>query len=212
VTRHEQRLVCKAIAAIVPPPALIVDLPCGTGKLSRVLAATGASIVGGDISLAMMKIARDHYGWVPSFRGFVRFDAATCPFASGSVDCVVSLRLMHRVPPDVRRQILSELARISRRHVVVSYGLTGVRERVRDSIRGLFLDAGTDRQLAVPAAALTHELAEAGLRSVSCQRVLWGLSREVIVLATKIGTALAAAPPTLSLVATPLHAAQDPRR
>jgi len=86
----------------------ILDLPCGAGRMSVLLAATGRfRVVSGDYSPGMLAVARrrvDH--------PLVRCDAFALPFADATFDRVLTLRLVfHYAAPE---GILSELARILR--------------------------------------------------------------------------------------------------
>jgi SAM-dependent methyltransferase len=188
VAWHEQRLVRKALRRI---PAMsgggrlgrLADIPCGTGKLAGVLSELRAPVVGGDISPAMIAIARQHAAG--RLHRFVRHDIVACPFRNGAFRCVISLRLMHRVPSDVRAAMLAEIARTSDGYAIVSYGVINALQHARDRIRALFVSPLPYRRLAVEPAELTEELQHAGFDIQARFSVLWGLSREVIVLAAK---------------------------
>src|SRR3954454_9707739 len=77
------------LLSYVSPPARILDLCCGTGKLAGVLAGRGYRVTGVDSSAAMLKCAVED---VPSEEFLVRdardfsfelpFDAAVCTFDS----------------------------------------------------------------------------------------------------------------------------------
>lgn len=125
--------------------ATVIDIPAGTGKLANVLAGLNADIVACDISPNMLSIAKDVYDRI-GYRK-VRFqvcDAARLAEADvGSVDAVVCLRLMHRVPSDVRKNILAQFALVAG-HVVVSYGIESLFHRYRRRLRSLIFGGGTD--------------------------------------------------------------------
>jgi SAM-dependent methyltransferase len=100
----------------------VLDLPCGTGRFTGHLARLGLEVVGGDISLQMMREAAvspqvQHPGVV----GHVQGDAENLPFSDRALDCVVSIRFMFHVDPITRRRILREMGRISKRWLIVDY-------------------------------------------------------------------------------------------
>src|SRR5437588_822513 len=49
----ERRHVARALKQCQPPPAVLLDVPCGTGKLAKVLATMETEVVGADLSTAM---------------------------------------------------------------------------------------------------------------------------------------------------------------
>jgi len=100
----------------------VLDLPCGTGRFTGDLAGSGLNVIGGDISLQMMREAAVSRRLEDAcILGYVQADAEALPFPEEFVDCVVSIRFMFHVDPVTRRRILREMGRISRRWLVVDY-------------------------------------------------------------------------------------------
>jgi ubiquinone/menaquinone biosynthesis C-methylase UbiE len=100
----------------------IVDLPCGTGRFTGHLARAGYQVVGGDISIEMMQqAARQPAVQHTNIAGYVRADAEALPFATKSVDALMSIRFLFHVDPDMRRRMLREFGRVSRRWVIADY-------------------------------------------------------------------------------------------
>jgi demethylmenaquinone methyltransferase/2-methoxy-6-polyprenyl-1,4-benzoquinol methylase len=88
------------------PSALVLDVGCGTGDLARSLTSGGHRAVGVDLSFGMLAAAR------PGRAPLVQADAAALPFASASVDGVISgfaVRNFADLPG-----VLAELARVLR--------------------------------------------------------------------------------------------------
>ncbi len=75
------------VLELLPPFRGVLDLGCGTGRLSRALATSGA-VVGLDTSAAMLAAARRE-----NPARLVQGDAFRLPFADASFDAVVALRL-----------------------------------------------------------------------------------------------------------------------
>jgi len=161
----------------------VLDLPCGTGRFTGDLAGSGLKVIGGDISLQMMREAAasrrlDNAGIL----GYVQADAEALPFSSESIDCIVSIRFMFHVDPVTRRRILREMGRISRRWLVVDYrhrySARWVLWRVRHAL-GL-LRQTPER---VSRGGLRSEFDDAGLQIRSVIPVRRWLSDKWIVLA-----------------------------
>ncbi len=77
----------ETVLSLLPPSRRILDLGCGTGRLTRVLAGRSWT-VGLDASAAMLAQARQNCA-VPLVQG----DAFALPFAGPSFDTVVALRV-----------------------------------------------------------------------------------------------------------------------
>jgi ubiquinone/menaquinone biosynthesis C-methylase UbiE len=98
-----------------------LDLPCGTGRFTDRLVECGYEVIGSDISLEMMERAKVRIGPMRGLLGFVRADAESLPLPDDSVDCVMSIRFLFHVDPVTRVRILKEMARISRRWLILDY-------------------------------------------------------------------------------------------
>ncbi len=72
----------------MPPVPRVLDLGCGTGRLTRALAARSQT-VGLDAATAMLQVAREANG-----SPFVQGDAFALPFADASFDALTALRLV----------------------------------------------------------------------------------------------------------------------
>lgn len=99
----------------------ILDLPCGTGRFTGALCERGFEVVGSDISLEMMQVARPKTVDLPGCAGYLQADAEALPLRAGAVDCVMSIRFLFHVEPEARVRILREMARVSRRWLILDY-------------------------------------------------------------------------------------------
>jgi SAM-dependent methyltransferase len=162
-----QRAFDKA-ASLGTPIRSCLDLPCGTGRLFPWLLQRQLRFVGADISFEMMQAAWSK-GDVANGGGvslaLVQCDGESLPFKGRSLDAVFSIRFMFHVPREVRIRILQEMARVSRRWLIVDLRhCYNVRWCLRRLCHGLGLARHTGEVWS--RAGLRREAAEAGLRLV----------------------------------------------
>ena len=117
VSSAELGLVRRMIGRYAPLSPTVLDVPCGAGRLWPVFAALHASAVGVDILPGMIVGLRATSPGAPALAA----SANLLPFAETSFDVVVCMRHFHHSWTwVVRNEFLSELARVSKRHVLVS--------------------------------------------------------------------------------------------
>jgi len=93
---------------------LVLDAPCGTGRMQTALAAHGR-VLGLDASASMLK---ELPAPAPRVLGLVE----RLPFADASFDAVVCVRLLHHLHSERELEaVLSELVRVSRDLVLASF-------------------------------------------------------------------------------------------
>ncbi|MBI5746253.1 MAG: methyltransferase domain-containing protein [Nitrospirae bacterium] len=101
---------------------LVLDVPCGTGRLVPLFAGRSIKWLGADISFEMMEVARRRPEGINNRMGNVRLDSEHMPFKSASFDCVASIRFIYHVPTgEGRIAMLREMARVSKKWVIVDY-------------------------------------------------------------------------------------------
>jgi SAM-dependent methyltransferase len=98
------RWLARAVSATA---TIVVDLACGSGPMSRELAAPGRTVIGLDISEQELALAAER-GPGP----WVRADGLRLPFRDGSVDVVTSCLGLVVVQP--MSQVIQEVARVLR--------------------------------------------------------------------------------------------------
>lgn len=93
--------------------ASLLDVACGTGRLLRDirLAFPGLNLTGLDLSRPYLEEARRH---LQGLRGatWIAANAEAMPLPDASQDIVTSVFLFHELPPQVRRKVAAEMARV----------------------------------------------------------------------------------------------------
>ena len=91
----------------------LLDVACGTGRFLRFVkqAWPRMAVAGLDLSEAYLAEARRH---LRPYRdvGLHVGNAESMPFADASFDIVTSIYLFHEIPPEIRRTVAAEFARI----------------------------------------------------------------------------------------------------
>jgi ubiquinone/menaquinone biosynthesis C-methylase UbiE len=114
VDRRERKAVLDAIAPAAGREVL--EIACGTGRFTLMLAERGAKVVGLDVSRAMLGQARRKAKTAGRSIDFLRGDAARLPLPDDAVDTVLAMRFFHLA--DQPETFLREMARVARRQVV----------------------------------------------------------------------------------------------
>lgn len=97
----------------------ILDLGCGTGRVTGFLAARGARVVAIDNAAAMLARCRAHSASMRTgddapLPSLLQGEAPRLALRDGSMDAAVCVGLLEHLPPEVRTRTLGELARVVR--------------------------------------------------------------------------------------------------
>jgi ubiquinone/menaquinone biosynthesis C-methylase UbiE len=103
------RAAADAVLRLVPPRGTCLDLGGGTGIVSAELAQAGLSVLVADLSTGMLRVAGSR---LPGRALAVSADRL--PVASGSVDLVTAVWLLHLLPVEVADGAIAEAARVLR--------------------------------------------------------------------------------------------------
>jgi len=114
--RLEKQAVLDALSPV--EDKTILEIACGTGRFTVLLADHGADIVGLDISAPMLQEGRQkaQRAGLGDHIEFMRGDAARLSFPDDHFDAVFGARFFHLA--DRPTEFLTEMARVSRRQVV----------------------------------------------------------------------------------------------
>lgn len=173
-----ERRTLKKLIAMIPDRSHVLDLPCGTGRVTRLILEEGHRVIAGDSAAQMLALAERELSVPFPGTDFRLMEAADTGIPDKCVDAIICNRLFHHFSESaVRISVLREFARISRELVIVSFsnsfGLDVTWQRLtrwvqRRALRHYF---------PISMEMFQSEFAEAGLSIVATRSVMWGLSR-----------------------------------
>lgn len=162
----------------------LLDIPCGTGILGKLLHAFPFRIVASDISSEMMALARVEY---PADRllSCVQADITNTGFPHGSFACILVLGFLHRVPSDIKRATLREISTLTNRVVVITCSvhspLQELKKKVLSVIWRNYLPAPCSTQLH----DIVRECENAGFKVIRTIKVIPFLSAHMMLILEK---------------------------
>jgi ubiquinone/menaquinone biosynthesis C-methylase UbiE len=138
--RAEMRLVDRAFT-LIPKTHRVLDLPCGGGRVTVHLAQQGYDLSSADLSEAMLAITRESVAKNGLKCPVERQDIEKLTYPDKHFDSVISFRLFHHFPnPEIRQRAVTELCRVARQFVAISYfspaSVTSVKRQLRVAMGG----------------------------------------------------------------------------
>jgi SAM-dependent methyltransferase len=156
---------------------LILDVPCGTGRLREAIEGGGGRWVGMDVSASMLAASGIEEG--PLLRG----NAERLPFRDASFDAVVCCRLLHHLRDEESfGRVAGELVRVSRGLVIVSFWDAGSLPALR---RRVFPRRRRGGRIAHPKQQLREVFEAAGAEVVGWRHSLRFFSRQTFAVVRK---------------------------
>lgn len=161
-TRHEFRVIDRCFR-ITGTHDTVLDLPSGTGRLTRAIKQHARRVVEMDISLEMLKFNRKNNADIaPSH---AEASAFAIPLRDRVVDCAFSARLFHHIPdPAERRRYIHEICRVSKSWVIFTFFHTWSLKNILRRLRSPF--NGKKPKVTMTGAELRQIAAEAGMEVV----------------------------------------------
>jgi ubiquinone/menaquinone biosynthesis C-methylase UbiE len=107
---------CRMLGALADKPrgAVVVDLGCGEGSLTRALAAAGFHALGLDVAGSLLRLAREYHSNQENAPKYLRFDGQHLPLASASVDAFVVYEVLMYLDGEHLPAMLTEVRRVLR--------------------------------------------------------------------------------------------------
>ena len=179
VDRLEKRALRRAMRGL-PPDALVLELACGTGRMTEATVGMGFRVLGLDISFGMLRNALRKVGRNSRLVGLVRSQAESLPVPDGAVDAVMTYRFLHHLGTSDRQRVYSEMRRVSRRYAVLQFSTTRSLlfwlRQWRDRWKG------KEPRIGLPHRQFIRELETAGFRERTTAWALPGLAETYVTL------------------------------
>jgi len=136
----EMRLVDRAFK-LVPKTHRVLDCPCGGGRVTLHLGKKGYAMSSGDLSDAMLQITAENAEKAGLKVAVQKQDIEKLSFGDRHFDSVISFRLFHHFPDaEIRQRAVTELCRVARKYVALSYfspvSVTSVKRKIRAALGG----------------------------------------------------------------------------
>lgn len=136
----EMRMVDRAFK-LVPKTHRVLDCPCGGGRVTLHLGKKGYDMSAGDLSDAMLQITKENTEKAGLKVPVQKADIEKLAFGDKQFDTIISFRLFHHFPaPDIRQRAVTELCRVARKYVAMSYfspaSVTSVQRKIRAALGG----------------------------------------------------------------------------
>lgn len=138
--RAENNLVTRGLKYL-PKGATVLDAPCGNGRMSLLLARQGYHVTGCDMSDHTLENARKVFERDEVQGDFLKRDIEALDFTDKKFESTLCFRFYHHLPTaDVRRLVVGELCRVTRKSILISYldirSPTMIKRRLRHSLGG----------------------------------------------------------------------------
>lgn len=171
----------------MPRNAVVMDLPCGTGRFAEVLLEMGFKVVGIDISAAMLEVARrkvQRFG--EQFQTRVEDVRELAGRESKQYDVALCARVLMHFPLPEQIVFLRGVATLTRGTVVFTHSLDTPYQRFRRRLKKALGDISIPARYPITETDLQELLSGAGLREVGRIRPFPLLTEAIFVIAKHV--------------------------
>ena len=163
---------------------ILLDAPCGTGYVGKILFSEPCKVVASDISLEMMELAANEYEQ-SKFLGFYQADLTNTPFRDGYFKCVLVLALMHRLPEDIRKLVLEEVRKISSEFAIISFSESSLVQDFKQKIISIIKKSHIPAPASIPISTIEDEINAAGFTILKRKNIFKFFSAKLVYLLKK---------------------------
>ena len=163
---------------------IIVDIPCGSGILGRILCSSQANIIASDISNHMMLLAKEDFEG-EKFYGFVKADITQIPFKESLFNIVIALDLFHRLPIEIKWLALDAIKNVSKEYLIISDSVDSKIQKFKQLLLRLCIKSYIPAPSPINIHQLERETKNSGLIVVKKWHVMPFFSSKVMFLLKK---------------------------
>ncbi len=181
--RLEKRAIAKALK-VVPVGSHVLDLPCGTGRITELILEKGYQTMGVDLSPSMIRVATQK---LQAFGSQIRFrvdDIEQLGLHGKAFECVTCIRFLSHFDTPERIKFLRTLARVSQRWVIIGISYSNPWYRFRRLLKQ-WISSSEPVRHPVSEQSLQRELKKSGLRISKRFFPMSILSEDLILLLDK---------------------------
>lgn len=185
VFNNQEKSIIRACFSGLPRGTVVLDLPCGTGRLAETLLESGLRVHGGDISDDMLAVARERLAHHED-----RFTTEVIDALQQAGDdeplfeAALCARVLMHFPLETQIAFLRGVASMTRKTVVINHSLDSPYQRFRRWIKKLLRHQRPARH-PVTDSEIKQLLAGAGLVEVERHRINALVSEAVYIVARK---------------------------
>lgn len=178
---RDRTLVARALKQVGTVGRLL-DLPCGTGRFTQILAMNAQHLICADISLEMMQVAAR--GFPNQMVSSIQCSVEELPFKDSCIDLTFTARFILHLPAPLRQSALCELARVSKKWVFFDCLMVdGAKAWLRWALKRGKETGGSKKRMTKE--ELVRMLNAAGLKLHCIFRPSWLFSEKWMILCLK---------------------------
>lgn len=180
---QEKRIVQECFQDL-PRDTIILDMPCGTGRLAEALLESGLKVYGADISAEMLDVARERLASYGDRLDTEVVDAFKLTGSERQFEAALCARVLMHFPLETQIKFLRGVASLTRKRVVINHSLSSPYQRFRRWVKKLL---GHQQSAGYPLtnSEIKRLLAESGFAEVKRRRINALISEAIYIVAEK---------------------------
>jgi len=185
VFNNQEKKIIRDCFSGLPRDTVILDLPCGTGRLAEMLLESGLRVHGADISDEMLAVARERLAKFGDRFITEEIDALKQVGCEPQFDATLCARVLMHFPLETQIEFMRGVASMTRNMVVINHSLNSPYHRFRRLIKKL-LGHQQSARYPITNSEIKRLLSESGLMEVGRYRINSLVSEAVYIVAKKI--------------------------
>lgn len=181
---REKRIIQECFQDL-PRDTIVLDMPCGTGRLAEAILESGLKVHGADISAEMLDVANERFASYGDRFTTEVIDAFKLTGSERQFDVALCARVLMHFPLETQIEFLRGVGSITRKRIVINHSLSSPYQRFRRWIKKLL---GHQQSAGYPITndEIKRLLAESGFTEVRRRRINALISEAVYIVAEKI--------------------------